>query len=473
MNLKTQLDRFIHDSRTELVLVLLILLSVILLIIEVSLEHTAGAWAEVRESLKLAGDGVNGLFVLELVIRLYVASHKRRFFRNYWLDILSVLPAFPFFRLFRLLRVVRLLRAGILINRRLNAVSASLAAGLGAQLGVLMILAGVVLVGALGIYVAEGRSNPEVGSLGKAVWWSFFTLAAGQPIGELPLSDTGRLIAMVEVLGGITLFAVFTGVVSAFMVQRLRTGMEVRDVELDELNGHIVVCGWNRAGQRMLEALQADPDFRERAIAVVAEFSEPPEAELRRVDRRRVYFHKGDYTKMEVLEEVGIRRAAQAILLADKTLPRSDQDRDARTVLAALTIEKLNPGIFTCAQLLDRRNNVQLQVAGVEEVVVDDEVSGRLLATNIRTEGVTDFFSEILSINVGNDVLKTRLPAGWGNPTFGEAARRLKDQHDALLLGVKRQAGDRQELLLNPALSLPLAPGDELIFLARKRPKLE
>ena len=470
MDHKARFDRFIHDSRTELVLVVLILLSVVLLVIEVALECAAEGPSGACEPMRLAGDVITGIFVVELTLRWYVAPSKRRFFRLYWLDILSLVPLL---RVFRLLRALRLLRAGILVNRRLNAVSASIAASLGAQLGVLMILAGVILVGGLGIHLVEGKTNPEVGTLGKAVWWSFFTLAAGQPIGSLPQSETGRLIAMAEVLGGITLFAVFTGVVSAFMIQRLRSGLEVRDVELDELSGHTVVCGWNRAGLRMLEALQADPSLRERPVVVVAEFAEAPEAELKRVDRRRIYFHKADYTKIEVLEEVGIRRAAQAILLADKTIPRSDQDRDARTVLAALTIEKLNPTIFTCAQLLDRRNNVQLQVAGVEEVVVDDEVTGQLIASNVRNEGITDLFIELLTINVGNDVHKSPLPGAWDKLTFGEAGRRLKEQHDALLVGIERKTPGRPETLINPPTSLVLSAGDKLIYLARKRPKLE
>ena len=61
-----------------------------------------------------------------------------------------------------------------------------------------------------------------------------------------------------------------------------------------------------------------------------------------------------DALELEVLERVNIQSAGMAILLTDTLTPRSDQDRDARTVLAALTIERLKPDVFCCAELPSR-----------------------------------------------------------------------------------------------------------------------
>ena len=468
--LKQRCDQLLHNPRTEIALVLLILVSVVLIVLEFGPASANGPLARLHLPILIAGDVLTFIFIVELLLRYWVASRKGRFFRRYWLDVLAVIP---FLRFFRILRILRLLRAGVLINRRLEAFSSTLAAGLGLQLTVFLILGMIVLCGGLAMYMAEGGRGAEIGTLGESFWWSFFTLAAGEPVGATPATDAGRLVAMLVVLGGITMFAVFTGVVSAFMVQRLKIGMEARDMDLDELSGHIVICGWNRSGQYVVEGLLADPVCRRHAIVVLAEFETAPEAVIRPELRSYVYFHKGDYTRIETLNDVGIQRAARAILLADKTRPRSDQDRDARTVLAALTIEKVNPNISTCAQLLDRKNNVQLRVAGVEDVLVDDEVCGRLIASSAQSAGMITLVSEMLSLDAASHLGKTAIPDSWKDKTFSEAAQRLKDRHGALLIGIERAEADETRTLVNPDSTLLLKPGDNLLFLSKERLKLQ
>lgn len=467
---KERCDRILHDPRTELALVGLILLSVILIVLEFGPAGEHGSWQEFYWPVRVAGDLLTLIFIVELLARYWIAQHKSRFFRRYWLDILAVIPILRFFRV---LRILRLLRAGILINRRVESVSASLTTGLGLQLSVFMVIGVIVLCGGLAIHMAESGPGQPMNSLSECVWWSFFTLAAGEPMGGLPLTGTGKLVALLVVLGGITMFAVMTGVVSAFMVRRLKVGMEARDMDLDELSGHIVICGWNRSGQHLIQHLMDDPAQRRRPIVAVAEFEVMPEGELAPGLRNHVYFQRGDYTRVEVLESVGIRRARRAILLADKTRTRSDQDRDARTVLAALTIEKLNPDITTCAQLLDRNNNVQLQVAGVEDVVVDDEVCGQLIASSVKTEGMITVFTGILSMKGGSQALRVALPESWDRLSFGEAVQRAKQNHDALLVAIERQMEGHSKMLINPPSAFQLLPGDQLILLALQSVKLE
>ena len=379
--MKERLDRILNHALAEVGIMLLILLSVVLLIVEFGLDENDPRF----QLIDVVGHVLTGLFIVELLCRYWVAQSKGRFFRNYWLDIIAVIPYFRAFRVLRVLRLLRLLRMGVLMHRRLQAISAGLAAGLGAQLGILLALGFVVLAGGLSLYFIEKEEAASgLDSLGQSFWYSFFTLIAGEPVGGDPQTTTGKFITALVVLGGLTMFAVFTGVVSAVMVQKLKMGMEVKELDISELRKHIVICGWNRSGHLIVKEIHSSPRLSGIPIVIVAEFTETPALELKDVDSSRIYFHKGDFTRLDVLEEVGIQHASNGILLSDDSIQRSDQDRDARTVLAALTIEKLNPKIFTCAQLLDRRNNVQLQVAGVEDVVIGDELSGHLIATSIR-----------------------------------------------------------------------------------------
>lgn len=468
-SLKSRLDRFIHAPQTEVVLALLILMSVILVIAEIVLETSAPNY----RLIQVLQTGLTLVFVVELAIRYSIARNKQRFFRNYWLDLIAVLPFPSALKILRLLRLLRLLRVGILLNRNLHRFSSTVAVSWGTQLGILSIVGLIVLVGALAIYLLEGGQNPAFNSLGDALWWSFFTLVSGEPIGGEPKTNAGRLVTLLVMMGGLTTFAVLTGVISALMVQRLRSVMEAKYLELDELRNHIVICGWNRSAHLLIEELQADPAMRHRPIVVVAEFTETPERELKRSDRSLIHFYVGDYTTIDVLENAGIYHASRAILLADATHPRSDQDRDARTVLAALTIEKLQPSIYTCAQLLDRKNNVQLRVAGVEDVIVADELASHLIATSARNKGSAEMMAELLTVQIGNQIYKIPVPEAWVGLTFWMATERLKTEADAILVAVEQMVEGRRTTLVNPPKDVPIKLDDYLIVIARSQPKLQ
>lgn len=463
---KYRLDRFIHNPQTEFALIGLILLSVTLVIAEVAFESNN----LIYQRLHFVQNCLTSIFIIELTIRYFLARSKRRFFRNYWIDIIAVMPFFQGFRVLRVLRMFRLLRVGILLNRNLN--HYSLTTRLSAQIGTFVIVGLMVLVSALTIYLLEGSNNQDFSTISDSLWWSFFTLVSGEPIGGEPETDAGRFVALMVMIGGLTMFAILTGFVSAVMVQRLKTVMEVKYLDLDELRDHIVICGWNRSAHLLLEELQADPQLNHHAVVVVAEFSEMPEQQLKQLNRSRLYFYMGDYTIIDILENIGIYHASRAILLADATHPRSDQDRDARTVLAALTIEKLNPGIYTCAQLLNRKNNVQLKVAGVEDIIVADELASHLIATSARNLGAIDVLAELLTVRIGNQIYKIPLPEQWIGISFWECAEKFKEEFDTILIALERPKYKAKETLVNPSKDEQLLPGDLLVVIARTLPQI-
>jgi voltage-gated potassium channel len=292
---------------------------------------------------------------------------------------------------------------------------------------------------------------------------------SGEPIGVEPQTFWGRLFTLMLMLGGLTLFAVMTGLVSAVMVQRLRSVMDFRTMALDELRNHIVVCGWNRNGLHVVEELLLDPSLKGYPIVVVAEVTEAPEVELRHLNPSQLYIYTGDYTRLDVLDTIGITHASHAVLLADTCCPRSDQDRDARTVLAALTIEKLNPAVYTCAQLLDRRNDVQLKVAGVDDVIVADEIASHLIASSIRTQGSVDILAELLTVQVGNQIYKLPVPPSWVDLPLCQALERMKQSRDALIIAIEL-GGPQRKTLVNPPAHYRLSEDDFLVVIARSSP---
>lgn len=465
--LRAATDRALHHPATELALVVLILGSVGVLIAEAIFDRDAALVA----TLELVGDVITWVFVAELAARFWVAPKKSRFFRRYWLDILAVAPLARPLRLFRVLRLLRLFRAGVLVNRRVSAFE-GVFRGASTELTLLgTVTAILVLTGSVTLYLGERGTNPDFARYGDSLWFSVLSLVGGEPIGGEPATELGRAVTLALMLGGLTVFGVFVGTVSASMMARLTKRMGIHEMDTDELRGHVVVCGWNPSGHTMLEELFFDPHAEPMAVVIITEEEElPKELDLARMRRELLYHVSGDYTRIEVLERAGVARAGAAILLSDDTVPsRSDQDRDARTVLAGLTIERLARGIFTCAQLNDRQNESVLRMAGVEEIVVTREYAGFILGSAGRNLGLVTVLDDLLTARHGNAFFKTALPAALDGKSVGELHAILAKDHGAVLVAAEMERGAR--VRVNPPRDARVAAGAQLVVIAERPPR--
>jgi len=365
---------------------------------------------------------------------------------------------------FRVLRLLRVFRAGVILGRRLSLFSGSFRRTAAEALFVGLVLVVIVLTGAVGVHMLEGPR--WYGTFDESFWWSFLSFMSAQPVDLLPQTTAGKLITVLLMLGGMTIFAMLTGVIMAAFVQRMRESMSQRKDEIARLQDHVVICGWNRAGDRIVSEL-LEGFGRRRDVVVVAELDDIPALAAPALDRSRLWFVKGDYTRIEVLREANIAHATVAVLLADKSQPqRSDQDRDARTVLAVMLIEKLNPGIFSCVELLNRDNESHLRMLGVEEVVVLDDYGASMIATASKNDGLVSIFNELFSSR-GNHFCKVEAGPDDVGATVGTIGPRLKATSNALLLAVERPSGEgrRRRSIVNPPLDLVVAAGDRLVLI--------
>ncbi|MBN2722444.1 MAG: NAD-binding protein [Deltaproteobacteria bacterium] len=460
-NIKDKIRRLLGCAPFEIVLAILILGSVVLTVFEV--QARPGSFK--RELYSQAGLFITALFIIELFMRWYISESSRKFIRNYWIDILAVLPVIRPLRIFRVFRLLRIFRLGVLLNRRSRKLAMMFHEGIMEHIILLLILLGIFFLGGVGMYILENE-NPVFDSLQKTFWFSLFTLMAGEPVGGEPLSFGGKIITASVMLGGFTLFAVFTGVVSAVMVSKLKSKMEAKDMELAELNNHYLLCGWNRSGNVIIRELQASEETHNTPVVIICEMEDEPELPKNGINRALVYFVRGDYTSTEVLKKSGVERAKAAVLLADKSIPRTDQDRDARTILAALTIEKLKPGIFTCAELLKRENQEHLRMAGVEDIVVGDEYAGNLIAHSSRAFGLVSIIDELLTATWGNQFHKIPVPDKLVNKSFGEGVSWLKRKKDCLLVSLETSRNGTKEIVTNPPSDYPIIRDDNLIIIS-------
>ena len=186
-------------------------------------------------------------FCVEFVTLLLLAPRKRQFIRQSWFDLLiiAVSPPFPIvpeawqgLRAARALRVLRLLRAfaflsiglkttrRLLQHRKFNYV--------------LVATSGVIVLGALGIYIIEREVNDAIRSPGDALWWAISTTTTVGYGDIYPITGEGRLIAVTLMLTGIGVIGLFTATIASFfMVEEEEEGLADMRSRLDEIDAKL------------------------------------------------------------------------------------------------------------------------------------------------------------------------------------------------------------------------------------------
>ncbi|MCA9153151.1 MAG: ion transporter [Planctomycetales bacterium] len=493
-----RLGKFFARPGVELIIGGLVLISVGLTLIEftVASNDGTGEHEQLVYQLALANDSVTMVFVVELALRFMAARSKRRFFREYWIDLIAVLPLFRVFRVaraVRLLRLLRLLRLFGVVSRLSIHFPEVMRRGFVEYLFTCGMLVLTVLFATGAMMYFEGQretatgyatetdvasnnsdaadssdvDSDEAAAFGfqDAFWFSVYSLFAGEPIPNAPRTLAGKFVSVFVMFMGLTIFAMFTGTVSAFMVERLR--MEGTGMQWDELFNHVIICGWNNKAEIIIREFRASRGFSEKAVAVISQFEgEPPQvaADL----RKQMIFLNDDFTRIPALEQAGVHRASTCIILSDRHGGRSEQDADARTILAALTVEKLNPAVYTCAELLNRSYGTHLQVGNVNDFVVSGEYGAYLLAHACMNKGMIGVFSELMTYQHGNGFFRVPLPASWVDRPFVDVLTELKQRHEAILVAAETPQG---RMLVNPR-DHHFSAGDQLIIIAEREPQL-
>ncbi len=475
-----RIQAFLDASITQVLLGFFIVLSISLVFIDTF--ALSPRWSSFLYSLSF---GVDTLFCIEIVLRWGFEKKENRDWRLF-LDTLAVFPsllgvlgglgflgtlhpqALQRLRLIRLIRLLRLVRLGNVMARQCESMAHYIGEGLRENLLIVISLTMIFFFGALGIRLVE----PQVKSFADALWYSIFTLMAGEPISLDPVTPEGRIVTILVMLGGFTLFAVFTGVVSALVIQRLRTGFHVGSLERHRIQGHIILCGWNSSGKTLIRELMTK--VRDVAVVLVTKREEPDLGDALS-DRKRFFFYPEDYSVSDTLEKVRLAHARGAVVLADDGEDRSDQDRDVRSILTALTLEKASGerNIQTCVELLEKTPEkvAVLKMAGVEDVLEGRAYIARLLAHGAHASGLISFFDELFTAQRGCEFSRIS-SLDYEGCTYLEVLKNLKETGDILPLALVSRK-DPGKVLVNPDPEHCISGEDDFIVIERRNSEEE
>lgn len=187
----------------------------------------------VREVLYFA-DTIHALIFLgDFLLHLNrVPSRTAYFLRWGWLDLLTAIPGAPVLRLLRLPRAVQSTR----ILRHQTPAEVRLAArqrlAQSTLLVVVMLVLLVVTYGSVAMVIVEADAPGATITRGSdAIWWAFVTIATVGYGDTYPVTDLGRLVGVVMLVAGVSLFSVLTSYLASTFLGPLARGEETRGPE--------------------------------------------------------------------------------------------------------------------------------------------------------------------------------------------------------------------------------------------------
>lgn len=171
-----------------------------------------------RSDLELVELGLTGLFVAEFGGRLIAAHDRWQYVRGHWIDALALAPPIRALRVLRLLRLLRLVRAFAGFYRAAMHVQ-----GLARHRGFAWLIVAwlsIMVVCSAFVYQAEHGVNKLIASPFDALWWGVTTLTTVGYGDTYPVTQDGRLGAMILMLLGIGLFSAITATITSYFISQ-------------------------------------------------------------------------------------------------------------------------------------------------------------------------------------------------------------------------------------------------------------
>ena len=290
-------------------------------------------------------------------------------------------------------------------------------------LALLVVTVIIIVEGLILWFVSRGGSDARLNSPVDGIYFIVVSI-----FGETtsPTSFGARVLTLVGLFEGLILATYLIAISAIFTIKG--GGLMTRSHK-----NHFVICGWNFQGARIVtELLNARSNQKFDIVVVPGE--EIPD-DLNEFGNK-VFVVRGSPTDDHTLEAADIRTARSAIILTDTTLP--PDSADAKVLMTTLAVETLNRQVYTCAQIMNSENEIHLQRANVDELVLFDVLGANLSVASALTPGITKVLSELVHFDEGSEFYKLTppLPRELVGMDFKEAAAWLSNS-DMILVGVE------------------------------------
>lgn len=304
----------------------------------------------------------------------------------------------------------------------------------------ILILSSIIIIGTIGFNLIEN------GGLLDSFYWTIVTITT-VGYGDIPITTTlGKVFAVFLIITGVgvilyTLTVLGENIVKGKVWELFI--MKEKQSEIENLNNHLIVCGYGDVGQAISKHL-----IKHNEDVVVIDKDE----EKLRTKATDIPYVVGDATKEEALRDAGISRS-EALFSA---VPR-----DSDNLLIVLNAKECNKDLKVIARSVSLETDKHIEKLGAEAVVHPDSEGGIRMAQSLLHPEVTELYNSLLEGDIGN---AETIDVSQGNELIGKTIgeSNLKENYDALIIALKRN----NEIKLNPSIETEIKENDTLIIMA-------
>ena len=153
------------------------------------------------------------------------------------------------------------------------------------------------------------------GGIFDAIYWAVVTITTVGYGDIVPSSKVGKIFALMIILSGPALLALITATIASIFVERkIKEGKGLESIKDKD---HIIICGWNENGERLIDSVLLQLKDSQAKIALVNELDRDEVQSIQyKYKDHNLRFVRGNFVKEDVLARANLVRARSASIMA-------------------------------------------------------------------------------------------------------------------------------------------------------------
>jgi voltage-gated potassium channel len=244
----------------------------------------------------------------------------------------------------------------------------------------------------------------------------------------VPQNDSTRLISIVLVLAGLTIFAFIATILVEGIARGVFTGALTerrRRRAIDRLEDHYIICGHGRVGRRVAE------EFRKAGVPyVVLDFN--TEA-IEHAREQGALYIEGNGTNDDHLAAAGLARAKGLV---------ASSDSDVDNLYITLSARSARPDLLIVARASEEDVAEKLRRAGADRIVQPYSTAGKEMAALVLKPQVAAFLEAVTGTE-GGDLQYEEIEVTEASGQADKTIRGLRIRHEtgAVIVALRKRDG--------------------------------
>ena len=310
----------------------------------------------------------------------------------------------------------------------------------------ILLLSILILLGIIGFKIISGFSWID------SIYMTIITITT-VGFGEVqPLDSQSKLFTVGLILTSAVTVGYALKVITEYLISKNNINelkQKKMQKTIDNLSGHIIICGYGRNGKQAAKKLKA----HNRDFVVI----EKSERIIQKIKGNNLNCIFGDANEDHILINAGIDRASCLI----SALPN-----DSENVFVVLSARQINPNIRIISRASDETSHSKLKLAGANNVILPDQIGGNHMASLVVVPDLLEFVDNLSIIgnqNINIEEIPVEKLYNVSNvKTISELDLRKKTGCN--VIGYKDSNG---EYHINPDATQKLTPDSKIIVLGK------